>query len=110
MQEGNYKNTIVLKNVPSNIVEEAILVLKENKKVWALEKINNKVNENKDIIKKDYIVKEAEIVVTDYIEKITKKEKENQIKNKNLKYKRLKRYAFFTTFIMIIQIIINFCN
>ena len=31
MQEGNFKNTVVLKNIPSNIIEEAIIVLKENK-------------------------------------------------------------------------------
>lgn len=33
MDVSNMKNIIVLKNLPSNLVEEAIVVLKENKKV-----------------------------------------------------------------------------
>ena len=33
MDIGQMKNMVVLKNLPSNIVEEAIVVLKPNKKV-----------------------------------------------------------------------------
>ena len=32
MNQGGLKNMVVLKNLPSNIVEEAIIVLKTNKK------------------------------------------------------------------------------
>ena len=31
MQKNNVKNIVVLKNLPSNIVEEAIVILKSNK-------------------------------------------------------------------------------
>lgn len=32
MNTGNLKNIVVLKDLPSNLVEEAIVVLKENQK------------------------------------------------------------------------------
>ena len=53
MNQSDLKNMIVLKNLPSNIVEEAIIVLKANKKVKNLEKIEkNKTIDNKQNIKK----------------------------------------------------------
>lgn len=113
MQEGNFKNTIVLKDVKSNLIEEAIIVLKENKEARSLNKIENRnKGGKKDLkpIKKDYIVKEAELIISNYIEDIDKKEKEKDIENRNLKYKRLKKYAYFTTFFMLMQIIIIFCT
>ena len=52
MESSNMKNMVVLKNLPSNIVDEAIIVLKTNKKVKKLQKIekNNQVDkeEKKD--------------------------------------------------------------
>ena len=33
MEDSKLKNMVVLKNLPSNIVDEAIIVLKSNKKV-----------------------------------------------------------------------------
>ena len=71
MQQGNFKNTVVLKNIPSNLIEEAIIVFKENKKAWKLQKIENGKNAIENTtkpIKKDYIVKEAELIVNQYID------------------------------------------
>ena len=49
MNQGGLKNMVVLKNLPSNIVEEAIIVLKTNKKIKQVEKIEKeKMTENKD--------------------------------------------------------------
>ena len=75
MEESKLKNMVVLKNLPSNLVEEAIVILKSNKKVKKLEKIDkdvmNKTNKTQyDVNKKDFVVKEAELVVTSYISKI----------------------------------------
>lgn len=105
MKGENFKNTIVLKNIPSNIIEEAIIVLKESEEAWKFEKIDkNKTHEGvKKPIKKDYIVKEAELIVSDYIKKVEKNSKERNEKDRNLKYKRLLKYAYFTTGIMILQ-------
>ena len=41
MKDSNLKNIVVLKNLPSNIVEEAFVVLKSNKYIKELEKIEN---------------------------------------------------------------------
>ena len=50
METSNLKNMVVLKNLPSNIVDEAIIVLKTNKKAKKLQKIekNNKTTENEE--------------------------------------------------------------
>ena len=73
METSNLKNMVVLKNLPSNIVDEAIIVLKTNKKAKKLQKIekNNKTTENEENKKdKEYILKEAEMLVNNYISKI----------------------------------------
>ena len=45
MNQGGLKNMVVLKNLPSNIVEEAIIVLKTNKKIKQVEKIEKEMME-----------------------------------------------------------------
>ena len=51
METSNMKNMVVLKNLPSNLVEEAIVILKSSKKVKKLEKIdkNNKLKETETV-------------------------------------------------------------
>ena len=57
MSQGNLKNMVVLKNLPSNIVEEAIVILKSNKKVRQVEKIEkNKTKEDFENKKKKKII------------------------------------------------------
>ena len=112
MQESNFKDTIVLKNLPSNIIDEAIIVLKQDKKAWELKKIEsskeNRLEERKKPVKKDYVVKEAEMIVADYVKGINNKKKQKEeIKNKNIKYNRLKKYAYISTAIMFLQLIAN---
>ena len=81
MDVSNMKNMVVLKNLPSNIIDEAIIVLKSNKKVKNLEKIvnyktcdDNSENKNEE----EYIIKEAELLVNDYICKIEDNKKEEK--------------------------------
>lgn len=107
METSKFKNMIVLKDLPSNLVEEAIVVLKTNKKVKKLEKIDrNRKSEKagKKTQEKDYILKEAEMLVSNYISKIenNKNKKENLIK-KDKRYIRLKNYAFISSLIILIQ-------
>ena len=81
------ENMVVIKNLPSNIVDEAWVVLKPGVKKKEKDFIQ-KVKNNKNYINKEkgYIVKEAEIVVTEYLNDI------NNLKN-NRKYERiLKKY------------------
>ena len=113
MEENNLKNMVVLKNLPSNLIEEAIVILKSNKKVKNLEKID-KIQKNEIEIKKsnnkknDYIFKEAELIVSSYVSKLENKEKEKKQQNikMNKKYNRIRNYAFLSSLIIIIQIIL----
>ena len=112
MQESNFKNTVVLKNIPSNIIDEAIIVLKQNKKAWEMNKTENMKKNNLEQkhkpMKKDYIVKEAEMIVSNYIKVIDNRKKEKEIlKKEHIRYKRLKKYAYFSTVIMFIQLLVS---
>lgn len=111
METSKMKNMVVLKNLPSNLVEEAIVILKSNKKVKKLEKIekNNKANQNGPSRKeKDYILKEAEMLVSSYISKVENNNQQKTIKTikNSKKYARLKIYSYLSSVIMIIQAIL----
>ena len=85
MNQSNLKNMVVLKNLPSNIVEEAIIILKANKKVKKLEKIEkNKVMEDtrNKMKENDYILKEAEMLVSNYISGL-EEQKDKKSKNES---------------------------
>ena len=115
METSKMKNMVVLKNLPSNLVEEAIVILKSCKKVKRLEKIekNYKKREARPVPKEqDYILKEAEMLVSSYISKLEKKQEQTHAKKikENKKQIRLKRYAYVSTIIMIIQAIILIKN
>lgn len=113
MNQSNFKNMVVLKNLPSNIVEEAIVILKTNKKVKKLEKIEkNRMVDNTDNNRKenDYILKEAEMLISNYISDLEEKKDEKQRENQkiNLKYKRIKNYAYVTSLIIFIETLMLF--
>lgn len=113
MEESKLKNMVVLKNLPSNLVEEAIIILKSNKTVKRLEKIDkDKRNEasitKKDVNKKDFVVKEAELVVSSYISKVensSKADKQRKIEQ-NRKIRRLKNYAYLSSLIIFLQLML----
>lgn len=104
MDMSNMKNMIVLKNLPSNLVDEAIVVLKENKKVHRYQVIDTKEEkkEKADKSDKEYIVKEAEMLIktyTDSLEQKSPKWKKN-IKKLEKRYKlsiKVNFVLFFTT-------------
>ena len=108
MEAGQMKNIVVLKNLPSNIVEEAIVVLKPNLKIKQIEHIA-KTKENKLNANKDYIVREAESVVSNYISNLDKqKEKNSKTINKiNEKYNRLRIITFLLSGIILFNVIIK---
>ena len=112
MESSDMKNMVVLKNLPSNMVDEAIIIFKENQRVREKEFVDkgNKIN-SIDVQKrsKEYVLKEAEMLVTDYINKMEEKRKSPK-NNKNIiiKYQRLKIYSITSTILFIISLIINF--
>ena len=108
METSNMKNMVVLKNLPSNLVEEAIVILKSSKKVKKLEKIdkNNKIDQTECVKReKDYVLKEAEMLVSSYISKLENDSEQKQYKTvkNHKKYIKLKRYAYVSSIIILIQ-------
>lgn len=99
METKIMKNMIILKDLPSNMVEEAFVVFKDNVKIHKKEKIekNKIVGKEEKSKSKEYMIKEAEMVVQDYISRIEKKEYELGSTNKKLKekYRRLKALSIF---------------
>lgn len=93
MDTNNMKNIVILKNLPSNLVEEAIIVVKDKKEAIDVnflkeKEVSKEKNKKKNVIQgymkeedfkkieriqKDnrvYVVKEAEMIVNDYLTKI----------------------------------------
>lgn len=109
MNMSDMKNMIVLKNLPSNLVDEAIIILKENKKIHKYEmadakeensKEENKEQNKKDSVKQDdknYIIKEAEMLVQSYTKELEEKSPKRQynIKKIEKKYKNSIKLNFF---------------
>ena len=97
MDTNKMRNTVILKNLPSNLIEEAFVVLKKNQKIKKFEYVDNQTesfsfDSNQDE-NNEYIVKEAELLITNYIEKI---EKQDLCGNKvrttfEKKYKNMKK-------------------
>jgi len=111
MESSDMKNMVVLKNLPSNMVEEAIIIFKESQKIKQKELIdkgNNVKSSNTQPKSRDYILKEAEMLVSDYINKI--ENKRNLSNNGALieKYKKLQKYSIISTVLLVISFIINF--
>ena len=111
MESSDMKNMVVLKNLPSNMVEEAIIIFKESQKVKQKELIDKSKKINSTEIQsksKEYILKEAEMLVTDYINKIENKKKLDNNKEIIDKYKNLKKYSITATVLLLISCIVNF--
>lgn len=106
MENNNMKNIVVLKDLPSNIVEEAIIILKQNQKiknVKLVEKKQEKKNEERKRHHKDYVIKEAEMLVNNYITSI-EKPKEISCSARVLKQK-YKKLQIITTLLAITTIL-----
>ena len=89
MENNKMRNIVVLKNLPSNLVEEAIVVLKGNKiklPEYAEKKAEVKTGS------KDYILKEAELIISNYVSNLEKNKlgKKKSLDGIEKKYKRLK--------------------
>lgn len=108
MESSDMKNIIVLKNLQSNLIEEAIVVLKSNINA-KIPQIEEKEPEKKDKFKKsEYIVKEAEMYISQYASNL-----ENNIricKNKSdleKRYMRLKNICKFLAVLSVLGILAN---
>ena len=119
MSKENTRNVIILKNLPSNLIAEAILVVKDKKQVAEYMK-ESEFGANKDVsncktynngiiygdikteslkkienVKKEdrkYVIKEAEIVVSNYIKRIEDKLKIERKEAKEIMEQHIKYY------------------
>ncbi len=107
MDASKMKNMIIIKNLPSNIIDEAFIVLKSNKKMKALERIEKEKNGQQKTNSKDYITKEAEMVISNYLSNIenSKKIKSQNMRQLETKYKRLKNVTMTLGILLSISII-----
>lgn len=108
METSKMKNIVVLKNLPSNMIEEAIVIFKENSKIKAKDVIN-KSNQLSQVQgkSKDIIFKEAEMLVNDYVKRV-ESSKNRKIFDKKINDKFLKKYSVVITILFIISLTINF--
>ena len=110
METSNLKNTVILKSIPSNIIEEAIIVLKKNIKIKEFELQNKRKTEStteKKEQNQDYIIKEAEMIINNYCNKIENNQKKEKIlKSIQKKNKRMKKYLLILMIISIREMII----
>ena len=92
MDANVMKRMIVLKNLQSNMIEEAYVVFKNNVKVHKYEMADSGKNksESKKIRNKDYMVKEAEMIINDYISNVNDKDYKFKKEILNEDYNRLK--------------------
>ena len=96
------KNTVVLKNIKSNLVEEAIIIFKGNVKIKEKQLI--KGNNSEEIFSSEDKIplKEAENVISDYIEEYEKEKTRNILRSKmNI----LKAINISLVFLLIVAII-----
>lgn len=119
------RNVIILKNLPSNLIDEAIIVVKDKKKLKAFNytdmlncKENNGIIQGEiknDTIRKiesmrkeqkNYIVKEAEVVVNSYIQKIEENLAYKRTDKIKKSYKKLKKINFALIITTLISILL----
>ncbi len=113
MNIDNMKNIVVLKDLPSNMVEEAIVILKPNIKMKDIKteekkKENIKVGAKNTKTSKEYIIKEAEEIVSQYISNL-EKPKQLEISNQKLmaKYQKIKTLTILFGLVGAFGIIVN---
>ena len=113
MDASRMKNIIVLKDLPSNLVDEAIVILKNGSKVKNKEVIDNKrrssFEENSDG-NYEIAIKEAELLVDDYIKKLEKPRESisnANVRKMRLQYKKLQICSLFLGITTAVGIIIS---
>ena len=133
MSKENTRNVIILKNLPSNLIAEAILVVKDKKQVAEYMK-ESEFGANKDVsncktynngiiygdikteslkkienVKKEdrkYVIKEAETVVSNYIKRIEDNLADRKIDRLKKSYKKTKKLNIFLAMTTIISILL----
>ena len=112
MSIDNMKNMVILKDLPSNIVEEAIVILKPNIKFKSLDfSRNNNITNGKTTEEnpKKHIINEAGMIIANYISEIEVNRNKNMKINKSIenKCKRLKLLSVFLGIMLLASFIVK---
>lgn len=111
MDINKMRNIVILKNLPSNIVDEAFVVLKQNQKIKKFEFVENQKDNFSEYEREnenEYIVKEAELLISNYItelegQDLCGKKYENKILKK---YKKMKTVSVVLGLLLIVSFFI----
>ena len=107
MEKCKMKNVVVLRNLPSNLIEEAFVVVKSKKVARSLEYIDGKNEIDKKDCKDDgYIVREAESVLASFVSLVEKKEEKKVDLTLKKRYNVLKFYGILVTVAFIVAAIL----
>lgn len=94
MKISQMKNIIVLKDLPSNLVDEAIVILKSGSKVKnkeIIEKTSKQLTWQNQDGNSEIALKEAEYIVKNYMQSLEKpKETTTSIRKMKIQYQKLK--------------------
>lgn len=111
MKISQMKNIIVLKDLPSNLVDEAIVILKNGSRVKnkeIVEKSSNQSAWQNQEGNSDIALKEAEYIVKNYMQTLEKpKESAPSVRKMKLQYQKLKLCTIFLALTAIVGIIIS---
>lgn len=113
MNISQMKNIIVLKDLPSNLVDEAIVILKNESKVKNKEIAEKTCTNNKNFEESidgnyEIAIKEAEFLVSDYIKKLENpNEKVKNEKDLKVQYKKLQICSLLLGITAILGIVIG---
>lgn len=103
------KNMIVLRDLPSNIVEEAWVVIKPEARKKEKELIKKMKKSNlKTKTENGYVVKEAETVIYDYLKNINNYEDKKKYNDIIKKYNKLKKFSIVLLGIYLSVLILSF--
>ncbi len=97
MQKNKTNNIVFLKNIESNIIEEAIVILRKNIKLENIE--NSDMNKNIDILK------EAEIIINQRISSENYKFEKYKFNKLENKFKKIKIINIILIIVLVLLII-----
>lgn len=107
MEKCKMKNVVVLRNLPSNLIEEAFVVVKSRKVAKSLERIDEKNKKLESGCKNDgFIVREAESVLVSFVNMVEKKETKNKDLGLKRKYNIVKAYGVLTTVAFLLAVVL----
>ena len=92
--EQKLKNIVVLRNLPSNLIDEAIIILKDYD-----------FGDKENGMRKEHIIDEANFIVSEYINSISNVKNDN--KGLDIRYKRIKMINLCLIFGLIICFILG---